>query len=92
MFATASHNPLKARTRARRLRLVFAAAFGAALLAGSVAVGAQTASQPVAKPTEVQKAASIDIERSLITYHTPAGARTVRVIPLFKTPADQQRR
>ncbi len=88
MLVSASKNPLQARARARKLRFVLAGAIGMAVLAGSVAVSAQTAQQPTAKPTEAMKAASSDVERTLITYQTPTGSRTVRVIPLFKAPSD----
>ena len=89
MFAFASQNPLQTRVRNRRLRFALAGAVGAALFAGSVAVSAQTAQPQSAKPTEAMEAASADVERTLITYQTPTGTRTVRVIPLFKTPAGQ---
>lgn len=97
MIANASHNLLKAQARVRRLRFVLSALLGAAglgmaVLAGSATVNAEPTAGKNIPAAEAQKAASSDIERSFVTYQTPTGTRTVRVIPLFKVPEDQQDR
>lgn len=91
MFHQSSHNPLKTRANRRVSCILAGVILGSAILAGTVAVSAQSADTQNASSNIVVAA----VQNAKILRPTLPGStsekqrRNVRVIPIFKTSGDQ---